>query len=175
MKNAISAFIISKNAEKVIAEAIISVQNIVDEIIVVDSGSTDNTLEIAQSLGCRVLYNQWPGYVGQKIFAEKLCKHQWILNIDTDESLSLDLQNEIDYIFKSSLQNKFKGYRIKFTILMPGEEKTRFGAPSNSFIRLYNKSYISFKNTNSSNTTHDSAVLIEKMHEKDNVLLLLSE
>ena len=173
MKHPISAFIIVKNAEKLIPETIRSIQNLVSEIIVIDSGSTDNTVKVAEELGCLVVFNKWPGYVKQKIFGEKLCKHRWILNLDADEALSKDLQNEIDYIFQSDLQDKFKGYRLKFLILMPGEEKPRMGAPSNTFIRLYNKDYVSFANNKDPNSTHDRAML-SGMQEQGNILLLLS-
>src|SRR4051812_46312545 len=80
----ISSFIIAKNEESRIARAINSLKQISEEIIVVDSGSTDKTVEIAESLGARVVYNEWPGYVKQKAFAEKLCKNDWVLNIDAD-------------------------------------------------------------------------------------------
>jgi hypothetical protein len=49
-------------------------KNIVDEIIVVDSGSTDATVVISQNLGAKVIFNEWPGYVKQKSFGESLCK-----------------------------------------------------------------------------------------------------
>jgi glycosyltransferase involved in cell wall biosynthesis len=174
MKTPISAFIITKNEESRVQKAILSIKDIVDEIIVVDSGSTDRTLEIATSLGCRVVSNEWPGYVKQKIFAEKLCKHKWILNIDADEELSPELQKEISYIFEARLEEKYKGYRINFVILMPEDEKPRFLAPSNTFIRLYNKDYVSFANIDHESTTHDCAFLPNGMKEKGNIMVLSS-
>ena len=173
MKNKISCFIIAKNEEKLISKAILSVVKIVDEVIVIDSGSVDDTPRIAENLGAKVVYNQWQGYVQQKIFGEKLCSHEWILNIDADEELSLDLQNEISYIFQSQLQNKFKGYKLNIVITMPGDDKPRLLAPSNCAIRLYNKQYISFSNVDTKSTTHDSA-LLKNTPEKGNILTLLS-
>ena len=84
----ISAFIITKNEAPRVAKAINSIKDIVDEIIVVDSGSTDDTVRIAESLGAKVVFNEWPGYVKQKSFAESLCKNNWVLNIDADEELT---------------------------------------------------------------------------------------
>ena len=84
----ISAFIITKNEAHRIAKSINSIKNIVDEIIVVDSGSNDDTVIIAEKLGAKVIFNEWPGYVKQKSFAESLCRHDWILNIDADEELT---------------------------------------------------------------------------------------
>ena len=174
MKTPISAFIITKNEEARIRKAILSIKNLASEIIVVDSGSTDRTVEIAESLGCRVVHNDWPGYVAQKIFAEKLCKHKWILNIDADEELSPELQKEISYIFEVRLEEKYKGYRINFVILMQEDEKPRFLAPSNTFIRLYNKDYVSFANIDHESTTHDCAFLLKGMNESGNIMVLHS-
>ncbi len=66
----ISAFIITKNEASRVAKAINSVKDIAEEIIVVDSGSGDDTVSIAESLGAKVIFNEWPGYVKQKSFAE---------------------------------------------------------------------------------------------------------
>jgi len=58
-----------------------------DEIVVVDSGSTDRTLEIAARHGCRIFENGWPGYVAQKNFALDQTSHDWVLSLDADEWL----------------------------------------------------------------------------------------
>jgi glycosyltransferase involved in cell wall biosynthesis len=173
VKNKISCFIIAKNEEKLIAKAILSVINIVDEVIVIDSGSVDDTVKISRDLGAKVVFNQWQGYVQQKIFGQKLCRNDWILNIDADEELSHDLQSEISYIFGSQLQDKFKAYKLNIVIMMPQDNAPRLWAPSNCPIRLYNKQYVSFDNTLQQSTTHDSAVL-KNLPEDGNVLTLLS-
>ena len=87
----ISAFIITKNEASRVTRAINSVKDIAEEIIVVDSGSVDDTVSIAESLGAKVIFNEWPGYVKQKSFAESLCKNNWVLNIDADEELTQEL------------------------------------------------------------------------------------
>ncbi|MBN8726905.1 MAG: glycosyltransferase family 2 protein [Xanthomonadales bacterium] len=84
----LSVFIIALNEADRIATALESVKMLADEIIVVDSGSTDDTTRIAELHGARVLYNQWPGYGPQKKFAEDACRYEWVLNIDADEALS---------------------------------------------------------------------------------------
>lgn len=174
MTTPISAFIIAKNEEKLIHKAILSVKNIADEIILLDSGSTDRTVKIAQSLGCKVFHNDWPGYVQQKIFGESLCKHKWILNIDADEELSPELQKEISYIFEAGLEEKYKGYRVDFVVMLPEDKKPRFLAPSNTFIRLYNKQYASFANIAHKSTTHDCVYLVKGMKEPGNIMILAS-
>jgi glycosyltransferase involved in cell wall biosynthesis len=151
----ISAFIIAKNEATRIARAINSIKNLVDEIIVIDSGSTDDTVRISEELGARAIFNEWPGYVRQKSFGEKLCKHDWILNIDADEELSNELQDEIEFIFRSDNQDHYLAYQINFVIMYRNESKPRFLAPANKFIRLYNRNYSSFSNVTKT-TTHDA-------------------
>lgn len=164
----ISAFIITKNEASRIMTAINSIKEIVDETIVIDSGSSDNTVQIAESLGARVVLNQWCGYVKQKAFGESLCKHQWILNIDADEELSHELKDEIEFIFASDIQDRYYAYRVNFVILHRNDIKPRFLAPSNKFIRLYNSTLCSFANT-VQGTTHD-AVLFNPAVDSTNMI-----
>ena len=104
----ISCFIIAKNEELSIERSIKSVKNICDEIIVVDSGSTDRTIEIARNLGAKVVFNEWPGYLAQKIYGESLCSHDWVLNIDADEEITEKLQEEIGNVAGSEMLMNYK-------------------------------------------------------------------
>ncbi|WP_417445628.1 glycosyltransferase family 2 protein [Kangiella sp.] len=90
----VSVFIITQNEEQHIENVIKSCQQF-DEIIVVDSGSTDTTKQIAESLGAKVIHNDWPGYAKQKQYAMSLCKHDWVLNLDADEELTAEFIHEI--------------------------------------------------------------------------------
>lgn len=90
----ISATIITFNEERNIARAIESLR-CCDEIVVVDSGSADRTLEIAERYGARVVESSWPGYAKQKNLAADRAAHDWILSIDADEALSESLEGEI--------------------------------------------------------------------------------
>lgn len=90
----ISATIITRNEERNLPRAIESLR-CCDEILVVDSGSTDRTVEIAERYGARVLEANWRGYAGQKNYASDQAAHDWILSIDADEALSEDLEGEI--------------------------------------------------------------------------------
>jgi len=96
----ISAAIIALNEERNISRVIESLR-CCDEILVVDSGSTDRTTEIAAKLGARVVESPWRGYAGQKNFAAEQCGNDWILSLDADESLSEALEAEIWQIKKS--------------------------------------------------------------------------
>jgi len=99
----ISAAIIAQNEERNISRVIESLR-CCDEILVVDSGSTDRTTEIAGKLGARVVENPWRGYAGQKNFAAEQCENDWVLSLDADESLSEALEAEIWQIKKNGAQ-----------------------------------------------------------------------
>jgi len=90
----ISATIITFNEQDNLPRALQSL-GCCDEIVVVDSGSTDRTVELARSFGARVIERDWPGYARQKNFAAEKAEHDWILALDADESLSEELQREL--------------------------------------------------------------------------------
>jgi glycosyltransferase involved in cell wall biosynthesis len=99
----ISAAIITYNEERNLPRAIESLR-CVDEILIVDSGSNDRTVEIAEKLGARVIESAWAGYANQKNFAAEKASHDWILSIDADESLSEALEAEIWHFKKNGSQ-----------------------------------------------------------------------
>ncbi|HEX3685299.1 MAG TPA: glycosyltransferase family 2 protein [Bryobacteraceae bacterium] len=105
----ISATIIAFNEERNIARVIESLR-CCDEILVLDSGSNDRTVEIATNLGARVVEASWHGYAAQKNIAAELAANDWILSLDADESLSEALEAEIWQIKKSG--PKFDGYTV---------------------------------------------------------------
>lgn len=90
----LSVTIITLNEAAHIGAAIDSVRW-ADEIIVVDSGSTDDTVDIARARGARVDTHAWPGYCEQKNYATSLASHDWILSLDADERVSEELGAEI--------------------------------------------------------------------------------
>ncbi len=93
----ISATIIALNEERNLPRALESL-DCVDEVVVVDSGSTDGTMEIARRYGARVFSHPWPGYAAQKNYAAEQATHDWILSLDADEALSEALSAEIKKI-----------------------------------------------------------------------------
>jgi glycosyltransferase involved in cell wall biosynthesis len=90
----ITATIITLNEERNIARAIESLR-CCDEILIVDSGSVDRTVELAQNLGVRVAEAGWRGYSAQKNWAAEQAANDWILSLDADEALSEALEAEI--------------------------------------------------------------------------------
>lgn len=91
----VSAAIICVNEEDNIARCIESVRW-ADEVVVLDSGSKDRTLEIAQSLGARCFSEPWRGFTAQKNRLAELCQYDWIFNLDADEACPPSLRSEIE-------------------------------------------------------------------------------
>ncbi len=90
----LSLAVITKNEADRIGRLLASA-SIADEVLVVDSGSSDATVEICQSRGAKVLHNEWKGYAAQKQFALEMAQGRWILNLDADEALSEESAEEI--------------------------------------------------------------------------------
>ena len=106
---AVTVTIITLNEAEHIAAAIDSA-SWADEIILVDSGSTDDTVAIARSKGARVETRAWSGYIDQKNFAHGLARNDWIFSLDADERISPPLASEIRSLLTSEPPRK--GYRI---------------------------------------------------------------
>src|ERR1041385_9108413 len=104
----ISATIITFNEESNIKAACESVAW-ADEIVVVDSNSTDATRELAAASGARVITNAWPGFGAQKQFAVEHAKYEWIFSLDADERVSDELRRSIEELRKQPLAD---GYEI---------------------------------------------------------------
>lgn len=91
----ISLVIIAYNEEKNLPACLDAARQVADEIIVVDSGSSDHTPEICRDYGVNYLLHPWEGYSGSKNFGNSLAKFPWILSLDADEVLSTELINQI--------------------------------------------------------------------------------
>ena len=100
----ISAFIVCCNEERQIRRCLESV-SWCDEIIVVDSGSTDRTLSICGEFTSKIIHKNWQGYVKQKRFALEQCSCDWVLNVDADEEVSEELKDEILGILAADKQS----------------------------------------------------------------------
>jgi glycosyltransferase involved in cell wall biosynthesis len=123
----ISATIITYNEER----------NIPREIVVVDSGSSDRTCELAEKLGARVIDSPWPGYAKQKNLAAERAANDWILSVDADEAISEGLEAEIWHIKKHG--PKFDAYTMPRMAQYLGRWILHSGWYPDRKIRLYHR------------------------------------
>ena len=93
--NSLSVCVITLNEERNLPRALRSVQGIADEIVVVDSGSSDRTPEIAREFGAKTIPHPWSDFAAQKNFAAESAIHGWILSLDADEELSPELRDSL--------------------------------------------------------------------------------
>jgi glycosyltransferase involved in cell wall biosynthesis len=134
----LSIFIISKNEADRIGPTLESVKGLSDDLVVIDSGSTDGTQELAERLGARVIFNPWPGYGLQKQFGEDQCRHDWMLNIDADEVVTAELAASI----KAAISQPGVlpcGFETDIIEMFPGEVRPHRWAFRLRPVRLYHK------------------------------------
>ncbi len=135
----ISVVIITKNESKHIVDCINSAKLISDDIIVVDSGSTDNTIELATKEGAQVIQINWKGYGNARNIGTKNTKNNWILALDADERITRDV---VTAIKKLSLNNTSVIYGFKIISFFINQ-KVRFGEWGRDKVwRLYNKTAV---------------------------------
>lgn len=132
----VSATIVTFNETANIERAIRSL-SFADEILVVDSGSTDGTPEIAARLGARVIEEPWRGYAGQKNFAAAQAAHDWILSLDADEEVTPALAGEIAALMQT--QPDVAGYDFPRLARYLGRWIRHSGWYPDRKIRLYNR------------------------------------
>ncbi len=154
MKLPISVFIITKDEEERLSYAINSVRDWVDEILVIDSGSSDSTVSLAEKLGARVMYNEWKGFGAQKIFGENQCRNKWILNIDADEEITEEVKANIFKVFENGEPTE-AAFNMHWKMLFLTQSKAPDIGVTSNFIRLYNKEKAGFRDS----TIHDSVVI----------------
>ncbi len=140
----ISATIVAFNEERNIARAIRSLRlgaGCADEIVVVDSGSSDHTREIAASLGARVVEEPWRGYAAQKNFAASCAANDWILSIDADEELTPGLAAEIATLKDPTRINVFDAYTMPRLARYLGRWIRHSGWYPDRKVRLYHRQF----------------------------------
>ena len=132
----ISAVIIACNEEKKIGDAIRSVAW-ADEVLVIDSESTDRTKEIAENLGAMVVIRPWPGFAKQKQFGVDTAKYDWIFSLDADEQVSPELEKEIVAI--RDTPTHADGYRISRLSYYMGRAIRHSGWYPDRQLRLFDR------------------------------------
>jgi glycosyltransferase involved in cell wall biosynthesis len=134
----LSLVIITQNAETQITACIESAKMVADEIVVVDSGSHDQTIALAQSQGARVIQEPWRGFGAQKRFAVEMAKHDWVLCLDADEQLTDDLQQ---VIAKAMAAPSYQAYRFARCNRFLGRYLRHGEGYPDMSLRLFNRCY----------------------------------
>ncbi len=129
----LSVYLITKNEAAHLAQVLASCVG-ADEIVVVDSGSTDGTVEIAGAAGARVIHQDWLGFARQKDFALRQCTHEWVLNMDGDEILSA---GAMPLIRQAIASGRAVGYRIARDDEFMGESMS--ASHCRPFLRVYRR------------------------------------
>jgi len=137
----ITATIITLNEERSIARAIESLR-CADEILIVDSGSTDRTVELAQNLGARIIEANWRGFSAQKNWAAEQASNAWVLSLDADEALSEGLEAEIWNLKKTG--PKYDAYTMPRMARYLGRWILHSGWYPDRKVRLYHRDKASF-------------------------------
>ncbi|MGI9165457.1 MAG: glycosyltransferase family 2 protein [Pyrinomonadaceae bacterium] len=135
----ISATIITFNEEENIRAACDSL-SWADEIIVVDSQSSDQTRQIGVQCGARVITREWPGFAVQKQFAAEQASHEWVFSLDADERVSDQLQAAIKTLRKHPDHQLADGYRIPRRSFYQGRWIRGGGWYPDRQLRLFRKS-----------------------------------
>ncbi|MFP6834446.1 MAG: glycosyltransferase family 2 protein [Porticoccaceae bacterium] len=151
MKLPISVFIITKNEEEHIEKTLKSV-SLFDEVILVDSGSTDSTLDIAKRYRAKIYTHSWQGYAKQKQYAMSLCSNEWVLNLDGDEEVNPSLISAFKEIIEQDKADSVRFWRNDIFINKPLSTWSK--KPNNH--RLYKRSKSFFDD---SRLAHESATV----------------
>lgn len=141
----LSICIITHNEADRIAMCLQAVAALSDDIVVVDSGSSDGTPEIAAAMGARVFHNPWTGYGPQKRFSEDCAHNDWVLNLDADEVVTPELAAEITALMAS--EPPLCAYRIRIMTVYPRKTKPRLWADFNNYVRLYDRRRVRFRDS----------------------------
>ncbi|MCG7201364.1 glycosyltransferase family 2 protein [Marinobacter pelagius] len=170
MKLPLSVYYITQNEEKRLPESLERVCDWVDEVIVVDSGSTDNTLAIAESFGARVVHRPWEGFACQKAYAASLCRNEWVLDLDADEVLSEQLVANIKALFSAPLPEDVAGYRMRWVLCPPNPGHPFRHDKTKKILRLYNRSKAAIQPEKGSNDDRPKVVSGRVLDLKGDVL-----
>ncbi len=136
MPDTLSIAIVTLNEEANLPRTLASVRW-ADEIVVVDSGSTDRTCDIVREYGARVINEPWRGYTAQKNYALELCTKDWILSLDADEEVSPELAEQIRGVLAGSA--KFDGYSMPRKNLFLGRWIKHGGFYPDPKLRLFRR------------------------------------
>jgi len=137
----ISVVIICKNEEDQIGRCLQSLEDLTDDVVVLDNGSTDNTKNIVRNTRARLIEDTWEGFGKTKNKATRLAKYDWILNLDADELIDTQLKNSL---MNLPLNSSSEVFEIKFKNFLGGKH-LRFGEwGDDKHIRLFNRTHVNW-------------------------------
>jgi glycosyltransferase involved in cell wall biosynthesis len=139
----LSVFMITRNEAHRVDRSLASIRELADEIIVVDSQSTDGTLEVCRRHTERVYSRPFVNYADQKNWAASQCSHEWVLSLDADEVVSPALATEIRAVIQKS---RAEAYRIHRRSFIFGRSFSFTGTQDDKPVRLFHKTSAVFKN-----------------------------
>ena len=148
----ISAVVLTYNSDRTLAHVLRSLQ-FCDEIVIVDSGSTDDTLFIAEHFSCRILQKKLNGFGEQKDFGVQHAKNDWIFVVDSDEIVSKKSRNEIFSEFKDGIP-KATAYSLPVQLYFLGHPIRYSGQQSKRALRLFNRNHARFDKSLVHETVH---------------------
>ncbi|MCF8035700.1 MAG: glycosyltransferase family 2 protein [Desulfobacteraceae bacterium] len=137
----LTVILIAKNEADRIETCLDSVYPIADEIVVFDSGSTDQTVAIARRYTDNVFETDWPGYGIQKQRALEKARGDWVLSIDADEALTPELREEIDRVLRSGPDAA--AYKLPWAVTVYGKT-LNFGRSARAPLRLFRREGAAF-------------------------------
>lgn len=146
MKKKITLLIPTKNEESNIRACIQSAISIVDFVYVVDSFSTDNTVQIAQELGAQVIFRKFDNYSNQKNWAIDQVPGEWILLLDADEQITQELKQEIIHLIEKNKLEEHQAYWVYRKNVFFGKEIKYSGYQKDKVIRLFKKEMCRYTN-----------------------------
>jgi glycosyltransferase involved in cell wall biosynthesis len=152
----VSLAVTSLNEEMRLGKCLASVRGLVREIVVVDSGSTDGTVAVAEGAGARVIRQEWLGHSAQKQVALDACTQSWVLILDCDEELSEGLRESVSKFFQSGDAECFHGCRFNRRVRFLGRWITHGDWYPDAKLRLVRRDKASM----GGNAAHDT-VLVE--------------
>ena len=129
----VSVFLIVHNEEQRLADCLASVSQLADEIIVLDDGSVDKTVEIARAAGARVEFRKFDGFGAQKQAALDMTRGEWVVSIDADERLTSSLVDEIRRVTGSNDTSAPAGYWVRRDLIYLGT-RLRFGGTGSDWV-----------------------------------------
>ena len=159
----ITAIILTLNEEKNIEECILSLRSVVTRIVVVDSFSTDRTVEVAKELGAEVLQNKWVNYSTQFVYALENANIQtkWVLRIDADERLTDKSATELVKLIKQHSDDEVNGIIVRFEVNFMGKSLRHGGIYPIRGLRVFKagKAHIEMRNMDEHMILDDGKVI----------------